>query len=179
MYVAYENQCGNCKYYDYQGDNTKGYCSYYREYYYPGEECSHQDPRQKSYSSGPCYITTIVCTLLGQKDDCEILRTLRKLREQMQQNPECRNLLYEYDTVGPQIAKCLEEDKDYELANGMLDCYMIPTVYLTREGKYEEAIKKYATMTRALENYYGIKFDEKVPENYDQKNGGHGYVKTI
>ena len=32
MYDAYEEKCGNCVNYDYQGDNEKGYCSYYGTY---------------------------------------------------------------------------------------------------------------------------------------------------
>ena len=37
--MAYETQCGGCIDYDFQGDNYKGYCSYYRSYYYPGDSC--------------------------------------------------------------------------------------------------------------------------------------------
>ena len=179
MYVAYETQCGNCVYFDYQGDNSKGYCSYYRSYYYPGEECSHQEKRRRSEESANCYITTIVCELVGFSDNCKILETLRQFRSKMQQDPKYREILFEYDTVGPQIAKNLIENKEFDLANGLLDSYIFPTVYLIREGKEEEAVKKYVTMTKALEDYYGIKVDANVPENYDYKNGGHGKVLSI
>ena len=179
MYVEYETQCGNCKWFDYQGDNSKGYCNYYREYYYPGEECSHQEKRRDSEESSNCYITTIVCNLVGFSDECKILKELRAFRNKMQQDPKYREILFEYDSVGPKIAKNLVKYKEFDLANGMLDAYIFPTIELLREGKEEEAVKKYVTMTRALEDYYGIKPEEIVPENYDQKNGGHGKVLTI
>ena len=179
MYVAYETQCGNCMYFDYQGDNTKGYCSYYREYYYPGEECSHQEKRRDSEESSNCYITTIVCDLLGFDDKCDVLETLRGFRNKMQQDPKYKKILFEYDTVGPEIAKNLFEDKEYDLAEGMYSTYILSTVALIREQKYDEAVKKYSTMTKALKEYYGIKAETVVPANYDQKNGGHGKVLTI
>ena len=42
--------CRNCDYYDYQGDNEKGYCSCYRSYYYPEEgliQCKKANKRSK------------------------------------------------------------------------------------------------------------------------------------
>ena len=35
--LEYQYQCGGCVYYDFQGDYKKGYCSWYRSYYYPGD----------------------------------------------------------------------------------------------------------------------------------------------
>ena len=181
MYVAYEEQCGNCVNYDYQGDNEKGYCSYYMTYYYPGETCMHQEPRQKSSDSG-CFITTIVCDLLGYKDDCDVLNTLRSFRDNvMQKNSEYKKMLFEYDFVGPEIAKNLkeefEESEDKELVNAMYNFYILPTVELLKEDKQSEAVDKYVKMTNALRDYYGIKSVGEVPCCYDYTNGGHGVKK--
>lgn len=74
--LEYQYQCGGCVYYDFQGDYKKGYCSWYRSYYYPGDNCSHQKP--VNATSG-CYITTIVCDVLGLDDDCSLLNNLRSL----------------------------------------------------------------------------------------------------
>ena len=71
--LEYQYQCGGCVYYDFQGDYKKGYCSWYRSYYYPGDNCSHQKP--VNATSG-CYITTIVCDVLGLDDDCSLLISL-------------------------------------------------------------------------------------------------------
>ena len=192
--MAYENRCGSCywlrdmrsdsRLYD-TGCYERGHCIELKTCPYPDETtCSNYKDREtysnynypasKQTSTG-CFITTIVCSLMEEKDKCSILETLRDFRKNvMQKDSKYKELLFEYDTVGPQIAKNLEDDQEYELANGILNFYIIPAVYLIREKKYEEAVKKYTTMTKALEDYYGISVDTKVPENYDYKNGGHG-----
>ena len=80
--LEYQYQCGGCVYYDFQGDYKKGYCSWYRSYYYPGDNCSHQKP--VNATSG-CYITTIVCDVLGLDDDCSLLNNLRSFRDNILQ----------------------------------------------------------------------------------------------
>lgn len=175
----YENQCGGCVYYDYQGDNSKGYCSWYRTYYYPGETCSHQKPREKS--SG-CYITTIVCNVLGLEDDCEVMQSLRGLRDCHLQNHEAgRIILLEYDVVGPEIAGLIEkeykETGDKTLWQRIYDTYLTETSRLVLLGNYQKATEKYIEMVRNLKEYFAIPEHHIDIENYDQKNGGHGYIK--
>lgn len=110
--MAYETQCGGCEYYDFQGDYNKGYCSWYRAYYYPGDDCSHQSPKATSSSSN-CYITTIVCDKLGLEDDCSVLNTLREFRDNvMQQNFKYCKILFEYDVIGPKISEMIKNDTD-------------------------------------------------------------------
>ena len=142
----YENQCGGCVYYDYQGDNSKGYCSWYRTYYYPGETCSHQKPREKS------------------------------------NNHEAgRIILLEYDVVGPEIAGLIEkeykETGDKTLWQRIYDTYLTETSRLVLLGNYQKATEKYIEMVRNLKEYFAIPEHHIDIENYDQKNGGHGYIK--
>ena len=116
--------------------------------------------------------------MLGFDDKCNILETLRGFRKDvMQTSSEYKEVLYEYDTVGPKISKSIKEDKDLELINGMLDFYILPVVSLIKNKDYKEAIIRYQNMTKSLENYYGIEYTGEVPTNYDYKNGGHGYQK--
>ena len=197
--MVYEDRCGSCywlrsmssdSYLYNQSCSDRGHCIERGICPYPDETTCSDYKNRETYSnsnysassqntSSGCYITTIVCELVGFSDNCKILETLRAFRNKMQQDPKYREILFEYDTVGPQIAKNLKENKEFDLANGMLDAYIFPTVYLLREGKEEEAVKKYVTMTKALEDYYGIRPEEFAPMNYDQKNGGHGKVLTI
>ena len=95
----------------------------------------------------------------------------------MQKDSKYRNILYEYDTVGPEIAKNVKDEEDFELVNGLVDFYIIPTVNLVREKKYDEAVSKYKTMTKSLEKYYGIEYTESAPITYDYTKGGHGVKK--
>ena len=121
-----------------------------------------------------------MCNILGFDDKCDSLETLRILRtDVMQKDPKYKDILFEYDTVGPKIAEAINEDRDYDLINGMYDFYILPVVYATKEKKYDSAIDRYVKMTRALEEYYGFKFDGKVPNDYDYSQGGHGKVKKL
>ena len=175
--MAYDNQCGSCVYFESNGD-SKGYCSYIRSYYYPGDKiCTH-------YSKGNsgCYITTIVCDILELSDDCGLLETLRDFRSNvLQKEPKYKKVLYEYDVVGPQIAKCLMEDyiekEDKEMANGLLNCFIIPTVERIKEGRNTEAVKIYTQLTETLIDTYGIERVKEVPDDYDYTKGGHGVKK--
>ncbi len=139
------------------------------------EERRRKEEEEEEENRGGCYLTTITCEMLGFDDNCDVLETLRRLRKDfMQRDPKYRDLLFEYDTVGPKIAEAIREDADYELINGMYDFYILPVVDKVKEKKYDDAVDKYVKMTRALENYYGINFDGKVSENYDYTTGGHG-----
>jgi len=176
--MAYETQCGGCIDYDFQGDNVKGYCSWYRSYYYPGDSCSHQRPREQS--SG-CYITTIVCEKLGYSDDCGVLNSLRGFRDNvMQKNCKYCKTLFEYDVIGPKIAGMIQNDKDtdQELWISFYNFYLLQTAMLVNENKYEEAISRYTEMVNSLKDYYGIKEEIlEVAYDYDMINGGHGKMK--
>lgn len=186
----YENKCGSCYWLrDMDNDNTmfcgssceKGHCIYLKGCYYPDDSiCSYYKDKSSYLPGGGCYITTIVCDMLGFDDKCNILETLRGFRKNvMQKNTEYKDVLYEYDVAGPEIAKAIKEDNDLELIHGMLDFYILPVVGLIRNNNYKEAVARYKNMTKALENYYGIEYNGLVPTNYDYKNGGHGYQKII
>lgn len=179
--MAYETQCGGCIYYDFQGDNVKGYCSWYKSYYYPGDSCSHQKPRE---SSSSCYITTIICKVLGFQDDCKILNDLRSFRDNiMQKSIEYKDILQEYDTIGPDIAyfieKEYEETKDREPWIQFYNHYLVTTSNLIRSQEYNQAVSCYKNMVLSLKEYFGINNeDKKEVTDYDYTQGGHGIVKV-
>lgn len=179
MNVEYEYQCGNCIESEETNDSWRIYCKYYKAYYDKSDSCNHQKRKQKGEDGvAGCFITTIVCDILGYDDKSNILETLRGFRKNvMQKSLEYKEVLYEYDVAGPQIAHAIKEDNDLELINGMLDFYILPTVNLIRDKKYNEAVARYKNMTKALENYYGIPFEEKAPVDYDYTCGGHGVKK--
>lgn len=177
--MAYETQCGGCTNYDFQGDNVKGYCSWYGAYYYPGDSCSHQNPRE---SSG-CYITTIICNKLGYDDNCQLLNTLREFRDNvMQKNINYAKLLFEYDVIGPTIAGMINQDtiSDQEIWIQFYNFYLLPVANLLSDNKYDEAISRYTEMVSALKEYYGINTNIKeISKEYDMTQGGHGKMKCL
>ena len=184
--MAYEGKCGSCinfeensgdKYDKSNADYVKGYCTWYRCYYYPDDSCdSHYHKRDSSNNS--CFITTMICNKMGFSDDCDSLNTLRGFRDNvLQKNSEYQELLYEYDVVGPKIAQCLEREDD-NFIYSLYHTFIVPIVSLVKDNKNREAIRKYSKMTLFLEYYYNIDENIIVPNSYDYTLGGHGYIKT-
>lgn len=207
--MAYEGSCGSCgmfedaktdQLYDTSNpDYIKGFCRYYRSYYYPTENaCSHYIKRGGG-SSSDCYITTIVCNSLGYPDDCEVLTTLRDFRNNvLQKNKKYSSLLFQYDTLGPMIASKIEDNNvdnrkkgyyppksimaeylqscDKTFIRGIYDSFLLPIVGFIKNGFYDKAVSQYIKMTRFLQECYQIDYAEEMPGNYDFQRGGHGFV---
>jgi len=84
--AKYEEQCGSCDFFKDKRGNCdkpydtryyeKGYCEWHKCFYYPDDSCNHH--RERGYvPSWPCYITTVVCDILGFEDDCNVLNNQR------------------------------------------------------------------------------------------------------
>ena len=155
--MEFENQCGTCNNF-HDKDNTnksfdvrwarseRGYCDWYRCFYWADDSCGHYR-RRGSYVS-TCFITTIVCHILNYSDDCEVLNQLRNFRnEVMQKNPKYHSMLFEYDTIGPKIAENLqkdyEEQRRLEIPRLLYNFYILPTAQLVRDKKYDFAVLRY------------------------------------
>jgi len=190
---GYKDECGSCEnFYECRGywdtpydinDTEKGYCDWYKTTYYPDDSCTAHYKKRGSYSGSSCFITTVVCNILGYDDNCFVLESLRDLRDKyMQPNEDCKKDLYDYDTVGPQIAEILDNDynesKDTTVANELYLKYILPAAIEAKQDRPNNAITIYKRMTNMLKETYNIKTNEELLEEYDQTKGGHGYIKT-
>lgn len=209
--MAYEGCCGSCGRFQDKSKNIpydtsnpdyiKGFCSHYHAYYYPTEEvCNHYIKR--GGGSGGCYITTMVCNILGYPDNCDVLNTLREFRNTvLQKDKRYGSLLYQYDSVGPMIAgKILDsnidnrkcgyypinsimaeylQSYDKTFIRGIYDSFLLPIVGFIKNGYHDKAVSQYIKMTKFLQECYEIDFDEKMPSNYDYQRGGHGMVICV
>ena len=129
-------------------------------------------------SSNGCYITTIVTKLLGLGDDNELLNTLRVLRKDiLQTNPKYKNILMEYDVIGPKIAEYIETDKELYDIN-VLEKYIKYCASLVKQNKFDEAVAIYTNMVNMLKEIFNIENEIVNVEGYDYTVGGHGYVKS-
>lgn len=177
----YIGQCGNCQEFEFKSKWEKGYCRWRKVYYHADDSCQNQKDNEKE--NGGCYITTIICNKLGYADNCSVMNSLRKFRDNiMQPNEKYHLLLAEYDLVGPIIANAIEQDQETEeiLWQDIYNCYLTKTAQYTEEGKEEKAINKYTEMVTALKNYYSIYEDvTELPKHYNISQSGHGKVKTI
>lgn len=156
--MPYPWECLDCRWLD---TSDKKWGEYYcqRNHYYvraDSPSCSHID--NKNGSSSGCYLTTAMCNILGFEDDCTILNTLRNFRDDyMTNDDECKPLLEDYDTFGPEIAYRLDQYIEKELvADVMLQMYINPAVECINNDKYDDAVEIYKEMTLGLAQWFGI-----------------------
>lgn len=150
-YVA-KYTCGSCSNYEYEGQNTKGYCSYYKCYYYPDDSCNHWE-ESSSYSSGSsgCFITSACVEYKGMKDNCLQLETMRAFRDNYIMNQAYgMDLCKDYYNQAPAIVEYInnspKKDDIYE------DIYdqLMKIVGLIEEHRDDEAIIYYMWMFHRL-----------------------------
>lgn len=160
------NLCGECTFYDIKGSTRWGnehYCEKEGKFYPPTRSAcrnfikrENKDGYQRA--GADCYITTIVCTIMGYQDNCELLQTLRNFREKyLKLDKSFWPILQEYDQVGPIISKKILDDNDSKIAAmEILRNFLIPCVKQIKENNFEQAIEIYKKMVLLLKLKYGL-----------------------
>ena len=138
-------QCRTCKYFEDAGENEKGYCSWYRSYYYGDESCSHWEG--SSGGGGGCFFTSACCAYKGLPDDCEELTRLRAFRDTKLRETEWgRRCIALYEKEAPrilqQIEACENRDKILDWIYGQIK----EILALLDAGKEKEAVIHYLLM---------------------------------
>ena len=193
--------CGNCTYLDVSSGNCYGkfYCSkkwerhlatdnacssYTKAYSRDRNTVKNAVDFSNSHTSSNCYITTLLCDLLGLNDSNYYINTLRKFRNNyLRNNEDYSYLLVEYDLVGKEICNSLISDKQNRLiASKLFYNYINPIVSLIDDKMYADAIVRYIMMVNKLKNMYNIN-TTVTKEEYDAANinfSGHGkYIKKV
>lgn len=157
--------------------------SFTRAYSRSSSEINNAKDFYNSKNSSSCYITTMICHCLCVSDSNYFLNTLRKFRDNyLVNNEEYREVLVEYDIVGPMIAKSIAEDRQNKfIAARMFYNYINPIVSLINDGMYKDAISLYKLMTNILKQLYNIdyKLTNDQIMNSNLKESGHGVYKKI
>lgn len=135
-----------------------------------------------------CYITTMLCDILGYPDNHIYLESLRTLRNDFLINKDFgKKILLDYDVYGSLISKKLYEeytknkDKVVSMLNGIIiPDFLNPLVELIERKDYENAMFLYIKMTFLLMKRYKIHYYPLAikPEEIDTNNLGHGYSLT-
>ncbi|MBE5838446.1 CFI-box-CTERM domain-containing protein [Butyrivibrio sp.] len=147
-----DNTCGTCTHYEYAGENEKGYCSYYKSYYFSDDTCSHYE-KSDSYSSGSsgCFLTTACCEYKGLPDDCHELETMRKLRDQyILKQPYGNEIVQGYYEEAPFIVEKIKNSEDSAIILESIYKSVLKIVELVEMGKNDEAIISYMLMLHKL-----------------------------
>ncbi len=145
--------CGACRYFEYEGENSKGYCNYYRAYYWPDDSCKHYDEKS-SYSSGSgigCFLTTACCEHKGLPDDCYELQTMRKFRDcYLKKIPNGLEMISLYYEDAPAIVAAIRKHpKKQEILDGMYR-QVCKIVALIEKGENDKAVIAYLYMAYCL-----------------------------
>ncbi len=187
--------CAACTYLGENSDSGKYYCSH------KGAWVSACDPRcssqvyaysrsdearknmyeySRNFGTG-CYLTTIMCNILGYPDNNYYLNTLRNFRENiMKQNSKWISMLVIYDMIGPMISFQLSIDPHRKaIAETMFNNYITKAVMAIEKEKYQEAVTIYLAMTNALADRYGINMNVIAPSinEIDMNTIGRGRIK--
>ena len=195
--MALESYCASCTYLgetvDYNGKywcSRKGqsmyacdpkcynWCEAYGRSTYARENMYENS---RSHTSSGCYLTTVMCNILGYADDNYYLQTLRTFRDTiLKQDIKYYPLLVTYDVIGPAIALHLSQDENREqIAKTMFNNYISKAVTAIEENKVNEATNIYVAMTNVLAEKYNIntKIITINPEDIDINTLGHGRTR--
>ena len=192
--------CGSCTYLDLSDGNCYGkyYCnkkwerdlafdpacgSYTKAYSRDRGTIENAIDFSKGKNNSGCYITTMLCDILKLSDSNYYLNTLRNFRDNyLAQDSKNKELLVEYDIVGPQICRYLLVDRQNKLiAAKMFFNYIKPVVSLINDKMYIDAINRYKMMIEALKCLYGIEANitEYEIASCDISKSGHGIYKQL
>ena len=193
------NYCGECTYLDLSTGDIYGkfYCdkkwerhlstdiecgSFCRAYSRDSSTIQNAYRYSNDHTNSGCYLTTMLCNILGMNDNNIYLETMRNFRKNiLQKDEKYKYLLVEYDIIGPKIAKYLNNDPLKEkIAQNYLKIYIVPIINLINEKKYELAINLYVFMTNSLKFLYDlshISISNIEIDNADIKKSGHGIYK--
>lgn len=156
-------KCGTCLNLNLKEKSSYGnkyWCTERHNYFEPTDySCSYynEDPNRVK-KENDCYITTIICDVLGYDDNCELLNTLRNFRDNyLKIHKEYYDLLLEYDIMGPKISHAIYNDENnYPLALIIFKAYLVPCAKYIKNGHLEDAITIYINMVHHLMNRYNI-----------------------
>lgn len=121
---------------------------------YQYENCPRY--KRRSFSSGPCFLTSACVESKGLPDDCYELTILRAFRDgYMRSLPSGNDDIVEYYNCAPAIVAAIKNSPDSkELFDRIYKELVVPCVELIEAGKNHEAYCKYKSYTRELRRTY-------------------------
>lgn len=135
-----------------------------------------------SYTPAGCFITTIVCNILGYDDNCELLVLFRNFRDTvLKTNPMYLPILVEYDIIGPLISMKIEKEKNhYGLALGLMNHFLLPCANAIKNENIDEAVEIYSNMVNYLRDEYELPLcnvNMLMNKNLDIETLGKGRIR--
>lgn len=121
-----------------------------------------------------CFLTTAAVRYMGQKDNGEVLNTLRNFRDTyMQKDREKNKDVQWYYTNAPRIMRALDARKDAgSIYREMYNDYVIPAYRNIKAGKNAEAYADYKKLVNFAKRESGIDNDDLTPKPKHYMSGG-------
>jgi len=99
-----------------------------------------------------CFLTTAACGILGKRDDCYELESLRKFRDTYL-SKNYPHLVLEYYAISPVLSKMLTEHSQREkISLDMMQHYILKCIVYVNLHHYDEAIETYKEMVYYLQD---------------------------
>jgi hypothetical protein len=123
---------------------------------------------------GGCFLTTAAVRYMGQKDNGEVLNTLRNFRDTyMQKDREKNKDVQWYYTNAPRIMRALDARKDAgSVYREMYNDYVIPAYRNIKAGKNAEAYADYKRLVNFAKRESGIDNEALTPKPKHYMYGG-------
>ena len=101
-----------------------------------------------------CFITSAVCNYLNKGDDCFILKTFRKFRDNwLFHEKDGLELIETYYREAPSIVEWIDSQQNREyIYNNINKDYLLPCYRAIKQQRYDEAKERYIDMVLELEN---------------------------
>lgn len=192
-----ENSCSSCERLVLRNyDHGKFYCPFKHEDHYASDKKCYnyhldkdrsERDMQSAYDysvsyqndTNYCYITTVICDMLGYPDKNYYLNTLRKFRERNKLNPSYQPIFISYDIYGPEIAKkLLEVENKGAVGLALLQEYIVPACMEIEAKNDEKAKEIYTRMTMVLARKFNIDMKTIPVIEIDEETAnkiGHGH----
>ena len=144
--------CKNCKYFDEnETSGGRGYCEWYKTYYYPDDNCSHFTKRD----SDGCFLTSACCNYKGLPDDCKELTVLRHFRDNyLRKLDSGEAIINEYYRIAPTIVERIDASDDKENVYCGIYETIIKCVELYEKEEYKIILELYMQMVNNLKEKY-------------------------
>lgn len=142
-----EVTCGNCGRKFWKEDYENKSCPY----------CGFVAKKEKTSSSGPCFITTACVEAAGLSDNCTELETMRYLRDEyLAKSDEGKRLIQEYYEIAPSIVEKIRREENSDEIFSAIFNSIREIVSLIKAGDLESATAHYKEMVLRVKQ----KFDE-------------------
>ncbi len=142
--------CGACKDFDFEGNNKKGYCRRYGQYYWDDDSCSkydEDDSRLSSSGGSTCFLTSACCRYKGLPDDCVELSALRTFRDTyLRATPEGNALIDEYYRIAPALVEKIESSRHRDEILSDIYNEICQIVGMLNQKNHEKAVEAYKAM---------------------------------